>query len=218
MPTYDQLAYRGVGVPRERTREVFGETMGLVALTVGFAALGAYIGRDLQTSFVFFLLPFACIFGVQFAVRRQHQQLAIAFLFAMGLLLGMAVGAVINYYAQTQPDALYQATGSTALFTGGLGAYGYATRRDLSGWWKPLLFALLALIVFGLIATLVAIPGGNVIYSVLGLAVFGALVVFDFNRLARTQVSPVLIAASIFLDVFNIFLFFLTLFGGGGRR
>ncbi len=27
-----------------------------------------------------------------------------------------------------------------------------------------------------------------------------------------------LIAASIFLDVFNIFLFFLSIFGGGGRR
>jgi len=30
--------------------------------------------------------------------------------------------------------------------------------------------------------------------------------------------SAVPIAASIFLDVFNIFLFFLSLFGGGGSR
>jgi modulator of FtsH protease len=220
MPTYDQLAYRGVGVARDRTRELFGQTMGLVALTVAFAALGAYIGRNFQTSFVFFLIPFACIFGIQYSVARGHQQIAVGLLFAMGLLLGIAIGAVVHYYAATQPTALYQATGSTALFTGGLGAYGYATRRDLSGWRRPLMFALLALIVFGLIAVLVAIPGANLIYSIAGLAIFGALVVFDFNRLARTgnvRAAP-LIAASIFLDVFNIFLFFLSLFGGGGRR
>ena len=68
---------------------------------------------------------------------------------------------------------------------------------------------------FGL---LVAIPNGNVIYCVLGLAIFGGFTIFDFNRLRRAQMaSSVPIAASIFLDIFNIFLFFLELFGGEGR-
>jgi modulator of FtsH protease len=54
---------------------------------------------------------------------------------------------------------------------------------------------------------------------VIGLVVFGALVVFDFNRLRRTSMAgAVPIAASIFLDVFNIFLFMLSLLGGGGNR
>ena len=41
---------------------------------------------------------------------------------------------------------------------------------------------------------------------------------FDFNRLAKQpgNVSPVPIAASIFLDIFNVFILFLSLFGGGG--
>ena len=72
---------------------------------------------------------------------------------------------------------------------------------------------------FGLIATFVAIPNANVIYAVAGLAIFGAFTVFDFNRLRRTTMGgAVPIAASIFLDVFNVFLFFLSLFGGGSRR
>jgi FtsH-binding integral membrane protein len=218
MPTYEQLAPRGVAVSRDRTREVFGQVMGLVALTVGFAALGAYIGRDVHSSFVVFIPAIACMFGLQFAASRGREQLAIVLLFGMGLLLGIAVGAVINYYAQTKPGALYQAAGSTALFVGGLGAYGYATRRDLSSWARPLFFALLALIVFGLIATLVAVPGGNIIYCIAGLAIFGGLTVLDFNRLRRASMnSAVLIAAGIFLDVFNIFLFMLSLFGGGRR-
>jgi FtsH-binding integral membrane protein len=70
-----------------------------------------------------------------------------------------------------------------------------------------------------LIATFVAIPGGNVIYAVLGLGVFGAFTIFDFNRLRRADMSSAVpIAASIFLDVFNVFLLLLSLFGGGNRR
>ena len=50
------------------------------------------------------------------------------------------------------PRSLWQAAGATALFVGALGAYGYATRRDLSSWARTLFWALLALIVFGLVA------------------------------------------------------------------
>jgi FtsH-binding integral membrane protein len=97
-----------------------------------------------------------------------------------------------------------------------LGAYGYATRRDLSSWARTLFFALLGLIVFGLVGLFVAIPNGNIIYSVAGLAIFGAFTIFDFNRLRRANMaSAVPIAASIFLDIFNVFLFMLRLLGGG---
>ena len=220
MPTYPQTAYsRGVGLSRDESRAVFGQTMGLVALTVGFAALGAYIGRNVNSSFLIFLPAFACLMGVQFASARGRQQLAIGLLFATGLILGIAVGGVIHYYAETKPTAVYQAAGSTALATAGLGAIGYTTQHDLSGWIKPLMFALIGLIVFGLIATFIAIPGSNIIYCVGGIAIFSMLTVFDFWRLQRSGMgSAPVIAASIFLDVFNIFLLMLSLFGGGGRR
>ena len=48
-----------------------------------------------------------------------------------------------------------------------------------------------------------------------GLAIFGAFTIFDFNRLRRSNTSgAVPIAAGIFLDIFNVFLLLLTLFGG----
>jgi uncharacterized protein len=81
-----------------------------------------------------------------------------------------------------------------------------------------LFWALLALIAFGLIAIFVSIPGSHVIYAVAGLGIFGAFTIVDFNRLRRAGGdSAVPIAASIFLDVFNIFLLALSLFGGGRR-
>ena len=66
-----------------------------------------------------------------------------------------------------------------------------------------------------LVLIFVSIPQANIIYAVAGLAIFGAFTIFDFNRLRRSNpAGAVTIAASIFLDVFNVFLFFLQLFGG----
>jgi modulator of FtsH protease len=218
MPTPQQYAIDGRVLTRDETRSVFGQVMGLVALTVGFTALGAYVGRNLSggTGLVLFLGAFACIFGLQFATARGREQLAIALLFGLGLLLGLAIGPVVAAYAKSDPAALWQAAGSTAAFVAGCGAYGYATRRDLSSWYRALFWALLGLILFGLIAIFVAIPNGNLIYSVLGLVVFGGFTIFDFNRLRRAhQSAAVPIAAGIFLDIFNVFLFMLRIFGGG---
>jgi modulator of FtsH protease len=192
--------------------------MGLVGLTVGCAALGAYIGRNLTggTGLVLFIGAFACIFGLNFAAARGREQLAVGLLFGMGLLLGMAFGPVLAVYARAEPSILWQATGATGAFVAGLGAYGYATRRDLASWARSLFWALLALIAVGIVLIFASIPHAHIIYALLGLVVFGAFTIFDFNRLRRTTMAgAVPIAASIFLDIFNVFLFFLRLLGGG---
>ena len=190
--------------------------MGLVAITVGCTALGAYIGRNLSggAGIFLFIAAFACVFGLNIANRRGREQLAIVFLLGLGLLLGMAVGPLLAVYANSDPAVLWQAAGATAGFVAALGAYGYATRRDLSSWARTLFWALLALIVFGIIGIFVAIPHANIIYAVAGLVIFGGFTIFDFNRLRRANMdSAVPIAAGIFLDIFNIFLFMLQLFG-----
>jgi FtsH-binding integral membrane protein len=214
---YARGATGGRVLTRDETRSVFGQVMGLVALTVGCTALGAYVGRNLSggTSLITFVAAFACIFGLQFASARGHEQLAVGLLFGLGLLIGMAVGPALAVYAHDDPSALWQSAGATGAFVAALGSFGYATRRDLSRWARTLFFALLALIVFGIVLIFVSIPGGNVIYAVLGLVVFGAFTIFDFNRLRRTNTAgAVPIAASIFLDIFNVFLLMLRLFGG----
>jgi FtsH-binding integral membrane protein len=208
----------GDAVTHDQTRAVFSQVMGLVAATVGFAALGAYAGRDLTggIGIVLFIAAFACIFGLNAATSRGHEQLAVGLLFGLGLLLGLAVAPVLADYARMDPSVLWQAAGATAAFVAALGAYGYATRRDLSSWARGLFWALLGLIVFGIVAILVSIPHSNIIYSVAGLGIFGAFTIFDFNRLRRANPSAAVpIAASIFLDIFNVFLLLLELFSGG---
>ena len=60
----------------------------------------------------------------------------------------------------------------------------------------------------------VRIPHGSLIYSVLGLVIFAGLTTVNFQRLRRSSDlnSAPLLAASIFLDALNVFLFFLRIF------
>ena len=106
---------------------------------------------------------------------------------------------------------------SIVWFIAGFGAAGYATRRDLSGLARLCFWALVGLIVLGIVLIFVNIPYGSLIYSVLGLVIFAGLTMYDFQRLRRSSDldSAPLLAASIFLDALNVFLFFLRIFSRG---
>jgi FtsH-binding integral membrane protein len=213
------ISYRGLGThERSQAHSLFAHTMGYVAGTAGLFALGAYLGRNLASaaSIVAFLAAFACLIGMQFAARRS-MQLTVALLAGFGLLIGLALSMTLDYYTSTNPQALWQAGGATALFVAGFGAGGYATRRDLTVIARICFWALLGLIAFGVVLIFVNIPGGALIYSVLGLVIFAGYTMFDFQRLRRSEdiTSAPLLAASIFLDVLNVFLFFLAIFSGG---
>jgi modulator of FtsH protease len=201
---------------RDRTRTLFGQVMWYVAVTAGFFALGSYLGRGVGhgVALIAYIAAFVCLISMNFAVRRSPG-LTIGLLLAFGLLLGLALAPTLTFYAAMNPRVLWQAGGATALFIAGFGSAGYATRRDLSGLARVSFWALLALILFGVVLIFVRIPGGQLIYSVLGLVIFAGLTMFDFQRLRRARadmVSAPLIAASIFLDALNVFLFFLRIF------
>ena len=212
----ESLTYQEAGAAaHDQTHTLFAQTMGYVAATAGLFALGAYLGRHLAggAGIVAFIAAFACLIGMQFAVRRSRQ-LTVGLLGAFGLLVGLALAPVLAAYASMDPRALWQAGGATALFIAGFGAAGYATRRDLTVVARVSFWALLALIGFGIVLIFVNIPDGALIYSVLGLVTFAGFTLLDFQRIRRSRdiSSAPLLAASIFLDILNVFLFFLQIF------
>jgi len=207
-PSYSRTA------SSDDTHTLFGQTMGYVAATAGLFALGAYLGRDLPYGFSFagYLAALACLFCMNFT--RKSGGASAGLLFAVGLLLGLSSSPMIAYYASTNPAVLWQAGGATALFIAGCGAIGYATRQDLSALGRLSFWALVALIIFGIVMIFASIPGGELAYCILGLVIFAGLTMFDFQRLRLTSDvdSAPLMAASIFLDALNVFNFFLQLF------
>jgi uncharacterized protein len=205
----------GRPITRDESATLFAQTMTLVAATAGFFALGAYIGRDMGgLGWLWYLAALGCLIAMNVTVARSDR-LTLVLLFGFGLLIGLATAPTISYYASTDPKAVWDAGIATALFVGAFGAAGYATRRDLSTLARWCFWALVALLVFGVVLIFVDIPNGALIYAALGLIVFAGLTMFDFQRLrtSRDIREAPLLAASIFLDALNVFLFFLTFFG-----
>ena len=212
------MNYRQMGTAdRGQAHTLFAQTMGYVAITAGLFALGAWAGHNLTggVGIVAFILAFIALFAMRFTARRSVPA-TVALLAAFGLLIGLAVAPTVAYYGSMDPRALWQAGGATALFIAGFGAAGYATRRDLAPVARVCFWALVALIVAGVVLTFVSIPGADLAYSALGLVIFAGFTMFDFQRLrTNTDInSAPFIAASIFLDVLNVFLFFLEIFSG----
>jgi FtsH-binding integral membrane protein len=215
MSAYDATAIRPP-LTRDETGTLLGQTMGLVAVTAGLFALGAYLGRNLAYGWgwAFFVGSLLLLIGVN-VVAQRSEQAAITLLFGFGVLIGLATAPTVAYYASADSRAVWEAGGATALFIAGFGAAGYATRRDLSAVARACFWALLALIVFGIVAIFLQVPHGALIYSIVGLVIFAGLTAFDFQRLRQSKdirTAP-LLAASIFLDVLNVFLLLLSLFG-----
>ena len=212
------MSYASDGaMSRVQTRTLFSQTMWYVAATAGTFTLGAYLGRNMSYSliWVWFLAALACLFGMR-ATVRQAPTLTVPLLLGFGLLMGIATAPTLVYYASTDPAALWRAGGATALFIMGFGTVGYTTRKDLSFIARACFIGLLGLIVAGIVFIFIHIPGADILYSVIGLAIFAGLTAFDFQRLRRgnnATDNPALMAASIFLDALNVFLFFLRIFG-----
>jgi FtsH-binding integral membrane protein len=203
---------------RDQTATLFGQVMWLVAATAGVFALGCYLGRNLSSgwSIVAIVLGFGCLIAMNFT-RSLSEQVQLALLAGMGLFLGLAMGPGLAYLSSIDPRAVWQAAGATALFMAGFGSAGYLTRRDLSMLGRISFFALIALILFGIVLIFVQIPHADLLYSILGLVIFAGLTMFDFQRVRRSKgiASAPMLAAAIFLDGLNVFLFFLRIFSGG---
>jgi FtsH-binding integral membrane protein len=203
-------------IPSTRAPALFGQVMWLVALTVGVATLAVYLFREAGGALWFFawIAALGCLVALNVANARGNHGLALALLLAFGALVGASVASTVNYYATTDPTAVRQAFGATALFVGALGAGGYAIRRDLSFLYRILFWLLLALIAAGIVLIFVHMPAAYTSYALVGLAIFGLYTVVDFNRLRRAGSDEAIpLAAGIFLDILNVFLLFLRLFG-----
>jgi FtsH-binding integral membrane protein len=213
---YSNVAYRGYAAPG-RTATLFGQTMGLVALTAAFFAAGAYAGRNLSqgAGLVSWIAAFAVLLIMNFAARRSPTAATIL-LIIFGVLMGVSSAPTLYWYASTDPAILWQAGGATALFVAAFGTFGYLTKRDLAVWRRISFIGLLVMLLAGIVLIFVHIPHASLIWAVVGLVVFAGLTAGDFQRLRRSQGldSAPLLAASIFLDVLNVFFFFLRIFSG----
>lgn len=204
------------GVRSTTASLLLGQVMFLVAVALGFFAAGTYIGRDLNytTGLICEIAAFGMLIVQMFVPRLREGSTGMTWMFALALLLGLGLGPVIHEYATVDQSAIYQAAGGTALTVGVMGSYGFATSRDLIRWMRPLFFALLG--VFGLAIVLILIGSGESL--LLNLAIYVIVsaylaIYFQIIRRGATERDVIWIATGVFINIINIFLTLLRIFG-----
>jgi modulator of FtsH protease len=197
------------------TATLLGQVMFLVSVAIAFAVAGSYIGRDLAegTAFILFLVAFGMLIAQSFVERLRVGTIAIGWLYAIALLIGIGIGPAINHFVQTDPTAVTQAAGATALITLGMGAGGFALSKDLSSWMRPLSYVILGAVAISFVMLLLSSGGNPILSAVIGL-VSALLIAVDFNYLRKhgTADDAVWLATGIFISIVNIFLSLLNIF------
>ena len=195
---------------------LFGQVMWLVAVAIGFFAAGAYIGRHLTsgTGFLLEIIAIVMVFAQNFVPALRRGALGTAWLYSIALLLGLGLAPILNYYTTYDPTVVYQAAGGTALTVAGMGCYGFFTSRDLMRWARPL-FAVLFIVILASWVLVLFGSGGNPVLSVIIYLVVSAVLAINFQYLRRSAQADdaIWIATSIFINILNIFLILLQLFG-----
>jgi len=198
------------------TATLLGQVMFLVGVAIAFTVAGSYIARDLNegTAFILFLVAFGMLVAQSFVEKLRVGPFAVGWLYAIALLIGMGIGPALNYFIQTDPSAVTQAAGATALVTVGMGAGGFALSKDLKAWMRPLSFVILGCVVVSFVMLLFS-SGGNPILSGIIALVSALLIAVDFNYLRKhgTADDAVWLATGIFVSIINIFLSLLNIFG-----
>lgn len=197
---------------------LLGQVMWLVAIALAFAAAGTYIGRDLSygTAEICWFGTLGMLIVQMFVPVLREGPIGMTWMFGLALLLGLGMGPMINHYATYDQTALYQAAGGTALTVGVMGSYGFATSRDLIRWMRPLFFALMG--VFALWIVLILVGSGE--HLVLNLAIYAIVsaylaIYFQIIKRQATERDVVWIATGVFINIINIFLTLLRIFGNG---
>ena len=162
---------------------------------------------------------FAMVVAFSALVNRISAAAAAALFFAYAVVNGLTMSVIFLSYTASSIGSTFFVTAGTF---GAISAYGYATKRDLSGLGS---FAMMGL--FGLvIASVVNIfLGSTMIYwltTFVGVIVFTGLTAYDTQKLKRfasasspDEQSKVAVqgALMLYLDFINLFLYLLRLLG-----
>lgn len=141
--------------------------------------------------------------------------------FAYAILNGVTFSAVFFAY---DVQILLSVFALTALYFGALAAYGWLTKRDLSGLGTILGFSVLFLLVFWVLSMFLPLGAFERIICFIGLVVFMGCTAYDTQRIKHlhaeygedyemSKKASIFAALQLYLDFINIFLYILRLLG-----
>lgn len=212
----DQYRYESTAVAQRGA--ILGRVLSLLGVAFLCTAGGAFISRVLGPGAMILAIvgSLATLIALMFAREKAPWNLWLMYGFAT--FEGMAIGLIVDrYIAAGLGGAVLNAAATTGVVTLVAGGYGYTTKRDLTKLGSILFIGLIAVVVASLVGIFIQLPMFHLVLSVITAVLFTGFLVFDLNRVANakdlTEGAIILLAVSVYLDIINLFLALLRIFG-----
>jgi FtsH-binding integral membrane protein len=174
---------------------------------------------------IVFVGQLGLVLTISAAINRISVPVALGLFFLYAALNGVIFAFVFELYTK---QSIFTTFLITAGMFGAVAAWGYVTKRDLSGMGTFLFMALIGLILASVVNFFVASTGLYWITTYAGVLIFCGLTAYDMQKLknyaaagasseeAESKAS-IQGALALYLDFINLFLFLLRIFGQSRR-
>jgi modulator of FtsH protease len=205
---------------------VLRNTYMLLAISMVPTVLGAWIG--VKTGFslfaanpaIGFIVFLGVAFGFFFAIEKTKNSgwgvaLLLGFTFFMGLMLSRMLGMVLGF--SNGATLIGLAFGGTAAVFATMATLASTIKRDLAPMGKFLFIGVVMLLVAMFANIFLQIPGLMIALSLIAIAIFSALMLYDINRIITGgETNYITATLAIYLDIYNVFIHLLALLGIAG--
>jgi FtsH-binding integral membrane protein len=224
-----QTAYETSGELTTVRHRVLRNTYWLLALSMVPTVLGAWIGVQMNFSFmsgspfIGFLIFMAIAFGFFYVIERTKNSaigvaVLLAFTFFMGLMLSRLIGHILHF--SNGASLIMTAFGGTAIVFATMASIATTSKRDFSGL-SSWLFAGMIVILLAAVANIfLQMSVLSIVISAIAVVIFSAFILFDVQRIINGgETNYISATLSIYLNVYNVFTNLLALLGiFGGER
>lgn len=194
-------------------------TSGIVAF---YTSITPQLLAIVYKGFYFFIIgELILVFFLARKIMSMDPLMATFFFLLYSAVNGLTLSFVFLAYTKTSINSVFFiATGMFATMS----AYGFFTKKDLSGWGNILFMGLIGIIIASIVNIFLRNSALYWIISYIGVAVFVGLTAYDTQKIKNLYITnansditarrlSILGALKLYLDFINLFLMLLRIFG-----
>lgn len=200
-----------------QTYLLFATAIALTVVGVHFGSIYAPLVYGAGLHFVLLLAQLGIVFTAGMWVNKTPLNYILFGIFPIfsGFAIAPFISAVMTGYSNG-PSIVMNALSATVFMAGAAAVFARSTSMDLSWMGRMLLFSVFGLIGFSLLQWFVPSLRASTTFELMlsgaGVVVFALFTAYDVQRIQRMSqygVSPFLLALSLYLDIYNLFLYIL---------
>jgi len=157
------------------------------------------------------------VFAISGAINKLSAAMASLLFVLYAALNGITMSVIFAVYTSESVASTFVITAGTF---GAMSAFGYMTKRDLTGWGSFLFMGLIGVVIASLVNIFTQSSAVSWIISAVGVIVFTGLTAYDTQKIkamaangAEGRKPAILGALTLYLDFINLFLMLLRLLG-----